>query len=57
VQNIKFFVRFYFASGMVHPIQSQKDFPSFLFGGAESIGGGFRQTNGQLGKKEENCLQ
>jgi hypothetical protein len=56
MQNIKFFVRFYFASGMVHPIQCQKDFPYFFFGGAASLAGDFRWTNGQLGEKEANCL-
>jgi hypothetical protein len=50
VQNIKFFVRFYFASGTV---QCLKDFPYFLFGGALSLGGDFRRTNGQLGEKKQ----
>jgi hypothetical protein len=57
VQSIKFFVRFYFPSGMVHTIQCEKDFRYFLIGGAVSLGGDFRRTNGQLGEKEANCLQ
>jgi hypothetical protein len=56
VQNIKSFVRFYFANGMVHPVQCQKDFPYFLFGGALSLGSDFRQTNGQLGKEKQTIL-
>jgi hypothetical protein len=54
MQNIKFCVRFKFVTGMVHPVQCQKDFPYFLFGGALSLGSDFRRTNGQLWKKEAN---
>jgi hypothetical protein len=46
MQNIKCCVRFYFVSGMVHPVQCQKDFPYFLFGGALSI---VSDLDGQMG--------
>jgi len=39
---------------MVHPVQCQKNFPYFLFGGALSLGSDFRRTNGQLGEKKAN---
>ncbi len=53
MQNIKFFIRFYFASGMVHPVQCQKDFPYFLFGGGLPLGSDFIQMGNQ-GKKKAN---